>query len=411
MTRQDLIEILTLDGTQQQIEEAIAKREMTDLERDKIYDFLRCDDKQKANEIFKEILDDIVATPTYETGKEEKKGWAQIRQDVANEINTLKVLELDCKDRIANMENTIETLRHEHGDEIADKFKDTVLDDLTKDAEDLSIKTKQHGALALMHAEAKSMEAQARGRMFVEATQPFRDTMTHAWGGLKERATSAVQHTKNLSKVKRIAHDLDFHPVENTINKIRISWAKTQVKELNKLDSKIHKIESELLKKANKISEKNFKKEQWLNSLKSWSKGETVQAKDHEKITDVNKAKETIEQGDSKLSKLYLKTRENTLEKLRVEREKVDGKVKGSLERVAEILRDRKENVQQFAQNVAEQEMNGELGKVSNRARMQILNDVQKGMESSFIKDANLSKDLKDYMKDHDMGDVIGPER
>ena len=412
MTRQDLIDVLSLDGTEEQIKAAIEAKELADQEREKIYAYLEEKDQNRANEMLMEFLEGVRSKPSYDSAKESKAGWAELREAVIEDIRALNNAERKCREQIEQLEQEnkmIQTLLASNSNSkdsaLYEQLQEVTQKKLESEYTELDKITKQHSALALMHTAAQSMEAQMRSQIFLEETQPYRDSLKHAWSELSNRVHGAIMHTQNMRAAKAQANDLDFHPIKDAINKIRLSQAKSYVKEVNRVKAQVEKAEKKLIDQANKISKKEFRKDQFLNKLNHWSRGVQPPVTELEQIHDVEKAKEVLS-ASQMFSDKKLEAIQKNLTKLQNLQEKAEGRAQGALERVAADLKQRREEVRTLAQDIAKQLQNGELG-FNMKSLDKIDRHLQTGMDSTFIKEDSLEKDLKEYMMTHGFESII----
>lgn len=409
MTRQDLVDILKLDGTYQEIETAIAESELTEQERDSICEFLREEDPVVADQLFEKILQDIASKPVYENGKEEQKAWKNFRQEIAIEIKELNQKAHECEDHIQNCETKLDEMKKFFGEDRCKELEKLINEDIEQPAKELMIKTKQISALSLMHTEARSMEAQALGRIMLENTEPVRKAIGFAWDGVTYRAKTLVNNMKQTIDQNRDRKDmirqtdnLTFHPIKNLVNQYRVIAARSHVKEYNKINSKIDKIENKLMKEANKIT-KAEAKPKIMDRLEAWSKGEKVQPKEPEVIQDVERAKEIIS-ASKKHSERWEEKRTKALGDLKAMRDNAEKKATYQLERIANTLEQRKELAEEYQQKFGEQIQNGELGNYdrSNKAHKgidEITSNLAKAHEDSRLDASSFGKDLDDMLK------------
>lgn len=475
VTREELFQVLKGDNTLEQIEEAIANGELTQEEWGRIADYLREDDIKKADQMFEEIMQDIDSKPAYDDAKSEIKGWKEYRAEVAQEIHKINTERRECEQEIKTLQSDLDYIEETFGDvklseseqTYFDKIKESKETEIGERMKDYDELTKRHSALALMHTEARSQEAQAYGRLFLEQTAPVREGLGYIGAGiklrindtreqLKEIGEQVLEKTKDIGrgaiglgvaaidKVKELgenielhrqekaiqrqqnkatremansADDLSFHPLQNIYVKSQLSKAMNDIKDMNywkekadKEEQKIHEAQQKMIKKAQQIADKEVKPT-FLEKLEAWSKKEKVTPKEAERVTDLDRAKEILlASGKYKEEDLELKNLTDNLEKFNERADKAESKALEHTERVAEIMRDRQEEVKEFQQDF---DTKKEMGELNNQQSQ--LDEIQQGIDfaeqSSFLDGQSLDQDLAQFMQDHDQGDVIDFER
>ena len=408
MTRQDLIDILKMDNVLDELENAVQEKDLTQEEQDRIFDFLRSESREESMRIFEEILADIDSKEVYSDLIEELKDWREERRELANDIRELKNRNLDTKDEILKVQDEISNA---HGFIRPVDLK-PLEEKLNSEYSRLDVETKQLSALSLMHANARTMEAQIRGQIFKETTEPLRSSLKHNWDNLKGYTKESLTHVKNARDARHRTSGLSKHPVRDFDNRIRAAAASYHAKNANRYAQKIDKVQQKILDKANKIDQTRFKKEQFVNKLKAWSNGQPYQKVQREEIKDVNKAKDIIK-GTNRYNDAQLKSWQKTLDKLNKEySHNMDG-CKHHLDLIAKDLRDRREEIQKEAKEIARQLENGELGKATYTMGV-VEKNLDKAFESTFMYKESFSKDVINYMNAHGYEDLLrgytGPE-
>lgn len=410
LSREDLMEILTMDGTLEQIEEAVAKKELTETERDRIYDFLRAKTQEQSDSLFAQILQDVKSAPVYETAKEEAQAWKEMKVDLAHQIKDMQNSRFEIMNTLDAFNEETKKIENTMGPEIANGFRDSALKQILIEEDRLDIKTKQHSALALMHTEAKSMEAQARARIFYEATQPYRSTLKQSWDSLADRAHTAYHHATTLRETVQRTKKLDRNFLDDVANKIHLFSAKRQLKDLNAVQKKIDKAERKMLAEANKISKKEFRRKTFIKNLDSWSRGEQPPKQELQIIKDIDEAQRVLKRS-KEFADQRLEYMQRNLNGLRERRDDVHADVTRSLEHVADIMRSRSERVMSAAEIAYEHNRNGDFGNISERTMDKIEANIERGIDATFLDRDGLTKDLQKFMEENGFGHLMKPER
>lgn len=406
MTREDLIEILTMDGTADEIDKALINKELSQSERDRIYDFLLADSKERAEQIFAQILKDIESAPVYETAVEEKKSWKEMRLDLAAQIKDLNDQKFKLEEQRKIFDKTAQDIEQSIGPLEAKKFLGSVEETIEMNRAKLAIKTNQHIALSLMHAEAKSMEAQANARIFMEATQPYRDALRQGWKDLTDQVRTAHQHAQNFHAAIRQTKQLDKNFIGDIANQLHLAVAKHQLKRLNRTQEKIDKEERKMLAKANRVSAKEFRREKFLAQLHGWKEGKEVPEMELEVIKDVERAQEVLK-GSKHFDDKKLEAMQYNLSKLKEHQADVRTSLVQTLCHVAEVLHTRRDNVQSVAQSIYERDQGGDFGELSDSKMSKIETNLERGVKATMLDQSVLDKGLKDFMINNGFEDIV----
>ena len=404
MTRKELIEILSMDGTLEEMQMAVAEKELTEKEYEIIFAFLESEDKDRYNKLFDEIFRDVENIPVRDDLDESLKDWKKDRADLLQSIKDLKDVRNATIDELAKYDEQLEYAK-KMPDNIRSFAEDNIKKEMKEVQDRLEMETKQISALSLMHAYAKSQEAQVRGQMFAEATQPIIGNLKREWEGLGELAKDAVkfvkdayQHHQNAREALNRSEDLGFHIGEDIANKWDMSKARVHVRESNELAKETRTLEEKILKKANKIEMKEFKKNQAIERLKNFGKG--IPKQEFVPIRDVEKAKEILREnafaGNYRVDKM-----QKSLDKLRDKKEKHDLEAQSRIKNIQQRLADRRAAVEHEAQRVSGMIEKGELGN-ANRAIQEIEQNLTDAYNKTFI---DFGSEIKTYMQENGIED------
>jgi hypothetical protein len=420
LTFEELVDILKSGQTWSEIKDALASQEITEEEYKTVLAFVKEKDPEKAEELFKEILQNIKAQPTFDT-HEDLEQWASYRESVAADIADLKQLELDyerekrvLESEVADLENRISKMQERHEDTTA-LLKNLNVERAQLDyaTQRLAVTTKQIMALSLIEAHAKSPEQQHENFEKAKNRVPLINTLKRAWELHRE-------HARNLRSVLRETRDISKpDKAMDKLNKSRLKYTKSQVKEFNKLKSTIQKEEAKLMKAAAKITAKEFRQYQHMNRLEHWCKGVPLDRESKPiEIKDLETAKAVIEGATIQVSpwqQASIESAQKNLEMMQERMREAEANAIQCLGEIAQVLRDRKANVIKTIGHVVEAERSGELGHISDKTMRSIEKDFQEAMEytqidPSLLAGSMFTKDLDmaGFMQDHGFGDLIG---
>lgn len=412
LTREDLIEILSMDGTYQEMLEAIESKELTQEEHDNILNFLEADSREKANEAFEKVLANIEAAPVYDTGKEERKAWKDYRKDVAHNVKEINDLKLHYEDLVKDGQAEIASLVEKYGDSYSGLEEAKQIWGLEFNQRELVIKTNQESALALLDAEAKSFQAQALARERRERLEPIMNWVKDSWSHSTEAVRSFVDAQKlqierygNTTKAINRASDAGFHPIKDFVNKQNMKNAMHELKNVNQAKANIKKVENELLERANKVLLSEYKKEHAFDNLKSMLKGQKVDMTGPEQIQDIDRAVEVLA-NDGFWSRRALHNAEKDLKKYQEMQEKSQNKLDIAMERVQSGIDERRREVKEIYKDVQQQLQDGKLSQDVNKLE-RIGKELENALhQTQFGKDL-LSDEMMEYLKTLGKDDYI----
>ena len=431
MTRQDLLDILKTDGTLEEIEEAIAEKELSQQEADRIFEYFECTNKERSDEIFREILKDIDAIPTLDSHKEEKEAWRNIRKEIAVEVDKIKQKEMahiDMLQRLKEVQGLLTTKsisnleREEH-----DKA-------IQREHNELTVTSKQHGALSLMHAEAKTAERQAMGQEYWEKygrptakflgdrwndltdlTRGLTDIARDTYLKIKERADLSIEQSKNRNKALDETKDLDFHPKEDMKNQYDLKWAEYHTKRCNREKQELHQQEQKIIKEAQKVLNRDNKKAmeriERQERLDAYAKGEKYHCdpkkREPVKTCSINEAIELLNDSKKPWLKHMLKEYGDLMKSSREQEEKM----LDHMNKVYNNLTARQQHVREVYQDIAKKDLEGAYGHGHKGFYDKLDQYAKDAHNANTLKASSLSDDLKRAFKDHDMEEVIDFER
>ena len=295
MKREELIEILSKDGTLSEIEQFVAAKEITDEEKERIFDVLRAESKEDIEAKMKLVMADVEARPTYDSKFKQWQDWRKYRNHLVDETRTILLEKNACKSRVDEIIDMGESLREQYGEKIKDIWMSDITEEYQKNIDLYAVKTAQHSALALMHAEAKSEMQQQLSLEWAKRTQPIRDGLKQTW----EKMLEITSHNKNVREaIKEVSKGIRSLSDNRTLDKVKkdVEIIKADVKALNEKKKAIADKEKELIAKANQVSMKQFKKDGHLFNLRAWGQGQPNPQ--YEQIKDITRAKEVLEQAE-----------------------------------------------------------------------------------------------------------------
>ncbi len=437
VTHDDLVAILKLDGTLEEIKQAVEKRELMPVEQDQIFKFLEAQNKEEADKAFKEILDNVDKIPTFDTPQEERDAWKNIRKDLVKDIadvNNRRLLqEVAYEDYEKQCNKSLQLLAGMPQTEAMQKAQEEMGMKLSTDKQKLDITTYQHSALGLMHAHAKSEERQASAKVFALESQPYRDFLKQSWDGLtdltrksteyvkdtclqiKERMDLSKEHAENRSEAIKVTKDLDFHPIENMKNKLKLAQADYLVKKSNREKAHAHKQEQTIIKKAEKILNKELKKEfdreQRQERLDAYGRGEKYYF-DPKKFTpiktaSIKEAMEIVKDSKNPWTKIQCSIYKNTKRNgIRHEKEMLK-----NLEQIASNISRRQENVRNIYKDIATHQHAGDYGNGHKKFHDKLDQNYKDAQRSNTFGQSEFSGALRKAMEDHGYDFMIDYER
>ena len=239
------------------LDKQVEMGELTNEERDRIVAYVENDwDHDHAHELEADIEKDIDAAPTYEalaSWKDEKQSlWTQIKAIKAEERffnHEIADLEKQKRDIAQEIANNINSISHEQRDAFLQQL-DTIDTDIEKNVEYLRDLTYEKTALGIMHAEAKSQEAQMVGQKWKETYQPVFDAVQRGWGEARDYVRDSIQHLNNRKELMKDAKSMEMGFIESQQHKFHLNRARKEVMAMNRAEQAIREAEQKLIAAA-----------------------------------------------------------------------------------------------------------------------------------------------------------------
>lgn len=434
LAREDLVRILSMDGTYQEMQEAIETKELTQDEHDHIMEFLLAGEEERkqarmetdmmqkrileqkaqlaVDEAFKKVLADVEAAPVYETGKEEKKAWKDYRREVAQSSNTVMNAKNTYEILVDDGEYRINGLIKEYGEQFSGLEEAKQIWNLEFNQRELAVKTNQTIALALLDAEAKTIEAQAVARARRERLEPIMEQLKQGWEqgiesvkDFKKSVELQIEASKNTRDLTNRAENAGFHPIKDSQNRHNMKVAMQELKNVNEAKMNIKKMEDKLLEKANKIILTEYKKEHAFDGFKSMLKGQKQEIKEPEKIQDIEKAREILGNG-SRFGQRDLKNIEKDMRRYQEIRQQSQAKLDKAMERVQNGISERRQEIKDIYQDI---EKLGKDGMISQNEKKltRLSGAIEKALEQTQFSKDMLSPEMQDYLKQLGREDLV----
>ena len=425
VSRSELLEILSQDGTLAEMEAHVQAKEWTEEEKQLVIDFLSAKDQTSAAELYEKIKDNIMERPNFDRSKDAASNWGQLRVQVADEIKHLSDLERECNGKIAELEEELTIVERKleaysktqnqlpesqnaksEVQKRIEEMRSIILEELKAERDELSIITKRVSALTLMHSHAQHEESQAKSKIFVENVQDTIKTIADDWRDLKEKVDKSIEPVKTFGRTwysVSVAVDLTHaQGLSNACNALHVRFARMALKRKNAHEEKIKRIEDRIIARASRISDKEFRKNQFINRLDAVAKGEKLEPMPEEKKMTIEQAREIIANSKTSsfsITEILTKCDQFALDHSKKMRDRKDASIDKHMTKVEKVLKERKENVQQYAEKTANQLRQGKIN----------YGELEMGMINRGIEDAlnaasldfTFTDDLGMWMKEH----------
>lgn len=302
MTRYELVQILKMDGTYEEVLQAIEDKELTEQEHENILAFLQADNKEQAEQAFKKVMEDIDKAPIY-TNDDEKKAWKDYRKELADEIYDMNMDIHDLTDTIKSCSEALDNAKENL--DLTDEQRHSVFkryNELKEDTfNDLKNKTIRVSALTLLDAEAKSQERQMFARERQELLAPFKEGLKQGLSDLKQDLKEfgvAIRESADRTIQTRSILDRSImsseHHILSWVQKSYMREANRELNKLSKARNSYVKQRAKAIKEANKILKKEYAREQNFNKIRSLA-GKEVELKPLETVANFDRAMEILE--------------------------------------------------------------------------------------------------------------------
>lgn len=384
------------------LDKQVEMGELTNEERDRIVAYVENDwDHDHAHELEADIEKDIDAAPTYEalaSWKDERQSlWTQIKAIKAEERffnHEIADLEKQKRDIAQEMANNINSISHEQRDAFLQQL-DTIDTDIEKNVEHLRDLTYEKTALGIMHAEAKSQEAQMVGQKWKETYQPVLDAVQRGWGEARDYVRDSIQHLNNRKELMKDAKSMEMGFIESQQHKFHLNRARKEVMAMNRAEQAIREAEQKLIAAAQPLKRdrakaailERFGRSVELEKPKTIEEAQAVlEARGHKGVFH----------SDQKALSDYKKAVEE-LTQIKNEHEEAAQKHLG---KVRDTLDQRRENAFRLMHDVEQKLENGELGR-NEHAADKIMSELGVVLDDSFIPAEMLDPDLLAYMMEN----------
>lgn len=384
------------------LDQQVEMGELTIEARDRILEYADNDlDHARAMELETDISRDIDEAPTYKalaSWKDERQSlWTQIKAIKEQERffnHEIADLEKQKRDIAQEMAKNINNISHEQRDAFLQQL-DTIDTDIEKNVEYLRDLTYEKTALGIMHAEAKSQEAQMIGQKWKETYQPVLDAVQRGWGEARDYVRDSIQHLNNRKELMKDAKSMEMGMLESMQHKFHLNRARKDIIAMNKAEQAIRDAEKKLIEAAQPLK-RDLAKAAILERF-----GKSIEL---EKPTTVEQAQAVLEarghkglfHSDQKALADYKKAVEE-LTQIKNEREESAQKHLG---KVRDTLDMRRENAFRTMHDVEQKLENGELGR-SEKAADKIMEELGVVLDDSFIPAEMLDPAVLDYLMDN----------
>ena len=407
------------------LHEAMSKQELSPAEQDKIMAWATCEDPEKSQKMFADLVNGINKIELKGSNEDQLRTLTKIREDAEKKLGELKKAEQQArkdleasKKAVKQHEERIAKLDKIYPDmpkDVLDRMKEQMqgnpvyqqaqaeLEQRYKDARVASAKLEVQSMVCL---HAKSEQEQARAAVKLEAAEQRRQNLEKKFEGIGKEAREIGKSVSREWNTIRACHKANWQIDRHNANFIRdirdsfrVSRVKAAFKHVQETRRDIDKQQQKLLKAANKLAQKEYRRNHRFDFGKAWGKGKDEGPQKFEK-GDFEKAMKFLEGHEG----LYLNHLRKGLNELR-EQETKD--MKYFDEKVAKLERSIFEE-RQFIQEVGDpllqmqeaQELGGGFfaGMATNGLNNE-LNQMLADTQISF--DADLAQMLEDTGHGH----------
>ena len=407
------------------LDEALNKQELSLAEKDKIMAWATCEDPEKSKELFADLVNGVNKIEVKGTNEEQQRAWKSIRDKAMADLNDLRKAEhaakadLDrSKKAIADHEKKIEQLDKLYPDmpqSVRDKMKEqmkgsSVYQDAQKELEDRYKAARMASAKLqvqnMVCAHAKSEYEQARAAVKLDAAEQRRKNLEKHFEGIGKEAREigkSISREWNTVRAcqkanwKVAVHDLNF--ARDIRDAFRVSRVKVAFKHLNETRKDIDKQEQKLLKAANKLAKKEYKRDHRFDFGKAWGRGNSEGPKQFSK-DDMKAALKYLEGHDG----LYINHLKKGLEDLRKQEEKDVSYFDKRVNLLERSIFEERQFIQELGDPLLQMQENHELGGglFANMATQGLNGQLNAMLEDTQINfDADLAQMLNDTGHGH----------
>lgn len=408
LTREELVNILTMDGTYQEIETAIKNKELTENEKENILSFLQADTQEKAKQAFDKVLNDIKSAPTYENVDDRLAYWTKQREELGLQVEKLQNSMKDYEKRRDELQENIESIKAMKGisPERRELLENLATKDIDEHAKEMAIKTYQYNALDLMHGNAKSMEAQLIAMQHDEVAKKRREAMQQRWDKLSEHTQDMSQSVKNMRKTLSLSKQFNRSDLAERFkehipilrqktNKYLIEDSKQCLKNINEYKKEAKSIEDKIRAKADKISMKEYKREHRFDGVKKLLGREIDESPKNDTRTPIEKLKD-----GNWFQKLQAKVLEKQLEKQHKYIKDEYARLDKNTQKIRENVLQQRAKLHTIDKQVQDLDKNNAFTKGLAKAELDALQRTQ-------FSAATLGGDLANYYKRQGLNDMM----
>lgn len=383
------------------LDKRVEMGELTIEARDRIVAYVENDwDHDHAHELEADIEKDIDAAPTHEalaSWKDERQSlWEQIKAIKAEERffnNEIKDLEQQKRNIAQEMASNINNISHEQRDAFLSQL-DTIDNDIEKNVETLRELTYEKSALGIMHAEAKSQEAQMVGQKWKETYQPVLDAVQRGWNDARIYVRDSIEHLNNRRDLMKDAKSMEMGFIESHQHKFHLNRARKELISMNKAEQALRDAEQKLIAAAQPLKRDVAK----AAILERFGRGVQL-----EKPETIEQAQAVLEARGNKgvfhSDQKALADYKKAVEDLTKIRDKHEAAAKEHLTKVRDTLDQRRENAFRTMHEVEKKFENGELGR-DEHAADKIMEELGVVLDDSFIPAEMLDENVLQYLMD-----------
>ena len=241
------------DSVTRELDDAVKRGELSLDERTRIESYAEETlDSKRAAELEEMIQKDIDGTPDY-SDVDELKAWRQEKNDLWKQLKDIKAQERACNQEIEaivrdyrkNMQDLNQfsdpSLSNAESKAEFDKLFDKAHQEILGQRQKLTELTYEKTAIGIMHAEAKSKEAQINAQIWKKAYQPVLDTIQRGWSDAREYVKDSIKFAQTRKELSKEAYKLQSGLFEELKHKSNLNKARREIDSMNKANKAIRK--------------------------------------------------------------------------------------------------------------------------------------------------------------------------
>jgi len=412
LTREDLMEILTFDGTYTEMLGLMQNKELSKDECNNIVSLLLSDNEEEIKRNFEKVLEDIKKAPDYNIEMDDKRYWKEYREEIADDVKNLLVEVQRLEEAKEQAQKQIENIQNNEAlsmNGVNEKIIAYAQQELSECIQQIKERNTRVAALTLMDAEAKSFQQQLLAAERQTRMQSERDLQHKAISNLK-KAMGVIEHSFTVNRetngIINRAYGATSHPFEDLGIKISLKRADYHLSEMKEAKQRSDNIEAELINRANKKIMKEYEKEHRFDKLKEF----LGYAVSNNKPQGVINAKEAIEYLD-KHDNIFGALRTSHLEKALQRNTEIYENEKKSLDTILEKVQNRMNNRRVEVRSVTETMLalddQGLFSQNGSKAES-FKNAVEEAKACTQLKEDAISPELTSYiLRDEDRRNLI----